>query len=72
MTTGKTGGAVNKQERDRRRRARAEPLDPNMRLVVTFVPTIAGVDHVNAIRAVAKFALGRFGLRAVDNGEVKS
>jgi hypothetical protein len=33
--------------------------------VLTLKPTIAGIDPIRALRAVLKFALRRFGLRAV-------
>ena len=34
--------------------------------VVTFRTTIAGIDGIRALRATLKFALRRFGLRAID------
>jgi hypothetical protein len=38
--------------------------------VVTFRPTGSNTDPIRALRAVLKFALRRFGLRAVDAREI--
>jgi hypothetical protein len=38
--------------------------------VVTFRPTIVGIDPIRALRAVLKFAQRRFGLCAVEAREI--
>jgi hypothetical protein len=38
--------------------------------VVTFRPTVAGIDPIRALRAVLKFALRRFGLKAISAREI--
>ena len=40
--------------------------------VVTFRPTIAGVDRIGALCAVLKFALRRFGLECVAAREIQA
>jgi hypothetical protein len=40
--------------------------------VVTFKPTIAGIDPIRALRATLKFALRRFGLKCVDAQEIQA
>jgi hypothetical protein len=38
--------------------------------VVTFRTTVAGIDGIRALRAVLKFALRRFGLKAINAREI--
>jgi len=47
----------------------SEPA-PDVTFIVSFRATIPGIDPIRALRAVLKFALRRFGLRAVEAREI--